>query len=54
MGHTQKSFAFVCGLSWQTIGDIERGANRNPNTLTLAKIVQALDVELQSLFWEVE
>lgn len=48
-GFTQESLAEKAGLSTQIINDIE-GYRRWPRRSTLAKILSALDVDVQILF----
>ena len=48
-GMTQESVADRCGLNKHYISDIEHG-KRNPALLTLIKICEAMNVEINSIF----
>lgn len=47
---TQEELAEKAGVDQTTISDMERGRNRNPAWVTVARIAKALDVEPHDLF----
>lgn len=53
LGMTQERLAAAAGINRSYIGDIERGA-RNAALTTLAKLADALDLELSELIRRVE
>ena len=50
-GYSQEAFADECGLHRTYIGAIERG-ERNVSIDNIAKIADALNINLKDLFWE--
>lgn len=53
MGLTKSELAFRTGLDDKHIGNLERGT-KLPNSFTLAKIIVALDLDLNPLLSEFE
>lgn len=49
-GLTQRQLSRMCGVTQQTISNIESGRNKNPGVETLGELAAALGIRLQDLY----
>ena len=52
-GYSQEGFADACGIDRSYMGGIERG-QRNPSTVNLMRIIEALDMKPSEFFKHLE